>query len=92
MPTYDYICKDCGYEFELFQTIAAKPIRKCPGCGKMALKRLIGAGSGVIFKGSGFHETDYRSEGYRKAEKSEMAGTKKKGKPRPPAKAKAQSA
>ena len=66
--------------FEQFQAITAKPIRKCPNCGKTSLKRLIGTGSGVIFKGSGFYQTDYRSESYKKAEKSEKAtaDTKKK--------------
>ena len=73
MPTYDYICESCRYEFEQFQTITAKPARKCPNCGKAALKRLIGAGSGVIFKGAGFYQTDYRSESYKKAEKSEKS-------------------
>jgi putative FmdB family regulatory protein len=71
MPTYDYICESCRHEFERFQSIAARPIRKCPKCGKGRLKRLIGAGSGVIFKGTGFYQTDYRSESYKKAEKSE---------------------
>ena len=71
MPTYEYICGSCGYEFEQFQSITARPLRKCPECGKASLKRLIGCGSGVIFKGPGFYETDYRSENYTKAEKSE---------------------
>ena len=71
MPTYDYICESCGYEFEQFQSIVARPIRKCPKCAKRSLKRLIGAGSGVIFKGPGFYQTDYRSESYKKAEKKE---------------------
>jgi putative FmdB family regulatory protein len=75
MPTYDYICEDCGYEFEQFQAITARPIRKCPKYGKVSLKRLIGAGSGLIFKGNGFYETDYRSENYKKAEKSEKGTT-----------------
>ena len=73
MPTYDYICEDCGYEFEQFQPITAKPLRKCAKCGKRELKRLIGAGSGLIFKGSGFYETDYRSKSYKKGEKSEKS-------------------
>jgi len=77
MPTYDYVCDNCGYEFEAFQSITAKPIRKCTKCGKNKLKRLIGAGSGVIFKGSGFYETDYRSESYKKAEKSEKSAADK---------------
>lgn len=78
MPTYDYICEDCGYEFEQFQLITARLIRKCPRCGKVSLKRLIGCGSGVIFKGSGFYQTDYRSESYKKAEKSDTDTAKKK--------------
>jgi len=71
MPTYDYMCESCGYEFEQFQTITAKPMRTCPKCGKRQLKRLIGTGAGVIFKGSGFYQTDYRSESYKKAQESE---------------------
>lgn len=75
MPTYDYICKNCGHKFERFQSITARPLRKCPECGKISLKRLIGTGSGIIFKGSGFYQTDYRSESYKKAEKSEKPAT-----------------
>ncbi len=71
MPTYDYICESCGCEFERFQSIIAKPLRICPKCKKRKLKRLIGAGAGIIFKGSGFYETDYRSESYKKAQESE---------------------
>ncbi len=78
MPTYEYICENCGYEFEQFQAIKAKPIRKCPACGKRELKRLIGSGSGIIFKGSGFYQTDYRSESYKKGEKSEKTKTESK--------------
>ena len=77
MPTYDYICENCGYEFEQFQPITARTLRKCPRCGERELKRLIGAGSGVIFKGSGFYQTDYRSESYKKDEKSEKSSTDK---------------
>ena len=73
MPTYEYICESCRYKFERFQSISARPIHKCPKCGKGRLKRLIGAGSGVIFKGTGFYQTDYRSESYKKAEKSEKS-------------------
>jgi len=60
MPTYDYECKACGHEFEQFQSITAGALRKCPSCGKLKLRRLIGAGAGIIFKGSGFYETDYK--------------------------------
>ena len=71
MPTYEYLCNNCGHAFEKFQSITAAPVRKCPECGKMKVRRLIGCGAGIIFKGSGFYETDYRSEGYKKAAKSE---------------------
>ncbi|MHC4186808.1 MAG: FmdB family zinc ribbon protein [Planctomycetota bacterium] len=71
MPTYEYRCDDCGYEFEEFQSIKANSLRKCPECGKNGLKRLLGTGAGIIFKGSGFYQTDYRSESYQKAAKKE---------------------
>jgi len=70
MPTYEYACKECEHQFEQFQSITARPTRKCPECGKMKLQRLIGAGAGVIFKGSGFYQTDYRSESYKQGEKN----------------------
>jgi putative FmdB family regulatory protein len=78
MPTYEYICDNCGHEFEQFQSITARPLRKCPECGKANLKRLIGCGSGVIFKGPGFYETDYRSKNYRDSEKKERDSGEKK--------------
>jgi putative FmdB family regulatory protein len=78
MPTYDYICDACGHELEEFQSMSAKPLRKCPGCGKLKLKRLIGTGAGIIFKGSGFYETDYRSDGYKKDAKAEKDAAKPK--------------
>ncbi len=71
MPTYDYVCDACGHEFELFQSMTDRVKRKCPKCGQPRLKRLIGTGAGVIFKGSGFHETDYRSDSYKKAAEAE---------------------
>ena len=71
MPTYEYICDKCKHEFERFQSIKSRPVRKCPKCGKLNVQRLIGAGAGIIFKGSGFYQTDYRSEGYKKAAESE---------------------
>lgn len=67
MPTYEYRCEACGHEFEEFQSITAKPIKKCPKCGKPSVKRLISSGAGFIFHGSGFYQTDYRSEQYRAA-------------------------
>jgi putative FmdB family regulatory protein len=67
MPTYDYECDACGHEFELFQGINDPVQRKCPKCGKLKLRRLFGTGAAVVFKGSGFYQTDYRSESYKKA-------------------------
>jgi putative FmdB family regulatory protein len=88
MPTYDYVCEACNHEFELFQSMKEEPKRKCPECGKNKLRRLIGPGAALVFKGSGFYKTDYRSESYKKgaaAEKSrntppssESKGTDKK--------------
>lgn len=63
MPTYRYECQACGKGFELFQSMTDKLKRKCPSCGKPKLDRLIGAGAGVIFKGSGFYQTDYKNSG-----------------------------
>ncbi len=60
MPTYEYKCKKCGHVFELFQTMSAEPVKTCPKC-KGEVKRLIGAGSGPIFKGTGFYQTDYKN-------------------------------
>lgn len=71
MPTYDYVCDACDHKFELFQTITAEPEKKCPECGKRKLRRLIGAGAGFVFKGSGFYQTDYRSESYKKKAEAE---------------------
>lgn len=70
MPTYDYQCQNCGHAFELFQQMSAPVKKKCPECGTLKLKRLIGSGSAVVFKGSGFYETDYRSESYKKDAKA----------------------
>ena len=80
MPTYEYICESCGHELERFQSITARPLRKCPKCGKSKLQRLIGTGAGIIFKGSGFYQTDYRSESYKKAADSEKKSIEKKTK------------
>ena len=65
MPTYDYRCENCGHELELFQSISESPKRKCPACSRLKLRRLIGTGAGIIFKGSGFYETDYRSKSWK---------------------------
>jgi putative FmdB family regulatory protein len=72
MPTYDYRCLACDHEFEEFQSMTADPLQTCPACGKDQLKRLIGAGAGIIFKGSGFYETDYRSKDYKDKAKQEQ--------------------
>lgn len=71
MPTYDYECAACGHTFEAFQSIMAKPIRVCPECARRKVKRLIGTGAGIIFKGSGFYQTDYRSDSYNRDAKKE---------------------
>jgi putative FmdB family regulatory protein len=67
MPTYDYQCDACGHELEVFQGINDPLMKKCPECGKNKLKRLFGTGAAIVFKGSGFYQTDYRSDGYKKA-------------------------
>jgi len=79
MPTYDYVCDACDYQFERFQSITAKPDKKCPKCGKPKLRRLIGPGSAIVFKGSGFYKTDYRSESYRKAAAADAGDSKSHG-------------
>ena len=71
MPTYEYVCRACGHAFEQFQSITADPVRTCPKCGKRKVERKIGIGAGVLFRGGGFYETDYRSDSYSKAEKAE---------------------
>lgn len=71
MPTYEYQCQNCGHQLEEFQSITAKPLKKCPECKKMKLQRLIGGGAGLIFKGSGFYITDYRSDSYKAAAKKD---------------------
>ena len=78
MPTYDYVCRACGHEMELFQSMTEGAKRKCPECGEPRLKRLIGTGAGLIFKGSGFYETDYRSKSYKDAEKADKKPTEPK--------------
>lgn len=77
MPTYEYKCENCGHLFEQFQSITSKPLRICPQCGENKLNRLIGAGSGIIFKGSGFYQTDYRNDSYKKAAASDKKTSNK---------------
>jgi len=74
MPTYEYKCFACDHVFEQFQSITAAPIKRCPQCGKVKVKRLLGTGAGLIFKGSGFYITDYRSESYKNAAKADTTG------------------
>jgi putative FmdB family regulatory protein len=81
MPTYDYECDACGHAFELFQSITDATQRKCPECKKLKLRRLFGTGAAVVFKGSGFYQTDYRSESYKQAaEKDKKSSEKPKDK------------
>ena len=75
MPTYDYSCDACRHEFEVFEPITVEPQKKCPKCKKNKLRRLFGAGAGLIFKGSGFYQTDYRSDSYKKAADAEKPKT-----------------
>lgn len=99
MPTYEYQCRKCGKNFEVFQSMRDEPFKTCPEAqcqvtpwGHGEVKRLLGTGAGLIFKGSGFYITDYRSEGYKQAAKKESAGGKESkpaekpaAKPSPPA-------
>jgi putative FmdB family regulatory protein len=74
MPTYDYVCDGCGHAFELFQSMTDSVKKTCPKCKKKKLRRLIGAGGAIMFKGSGFYKTDYRSESYKKGAAADKAG------------------
>ena len=76
VPTYDYVCDDCGHAFEEFQSFAAETLKECPACHKPTLRRLFGTGAAILFKGSGFYETDYRSDSYKSASKSESDAAK----------------
>lgn len=79
MPTYDYQCDECAHLFELFQSISEPVKRKCPECGKLKLRRLFGTGAAVVFKGSGFYQTDYRSDSYKKAAEKDSKPAEKSG-------------
>jgi putative FmdB family regulatory protein len=83
MPTYDYQCDACDHEFELFQSISDPVKRKCPKCGKQKLRRLFGTGAAVVFKGSGFYQTDYRSDSYKKAAEQEKKPAEKSSDTKP---------
>jgi putative FmdB family regulatory protein len=74
MPTYEYHCGACGARVDIFHSMSEAPRKKCPECGKSKLVRQIGAGAGILFRGSGFYQTDYRSESYRKAESADKPG------------------
>ena len=80
MPTYSYECDNCGHKFDLFQKITAEPVKICPECHNDTVRRLIGAGAGLIFKGSGFYITDYRSKDYKEKSKKEHESTSSKSK------------
>ncbi|MBI1321836.1 zinc ribbon domain-containing protein [bacterium] len=75
MPTYDYICDKCGHEFEAFESITADPQKHCPKCDTDNLRRKIGPGAAILFKGSGFYITDYRSDSYNKAAKADSSSS-----------------
>jgi putative FmdB family regulatory protein len=75
MPTYDYICDSCGHEFEAFESITVQPRSDCPECSEPKLRRKIGPGAAILFKGSGFYQTDYRSESYKKAASAEKSSS-----------------
>jgi len=76
MPTYEYQCDACDHNFDEFQSMSDKPLKKCPKCGKSKLRRLFGGGSAVIFKGSGFYQTDYRSDSYKQAQQADQNSAK----------------
>lgn len=76
MPTYEYVCDACGHNFDELQGFSDEPLTKCPKCKKKKLRRLFGTGAALLFKGSGFYETDYRSESYKSAAKAESDASK----------------
>lgn len=71
MPTYDYQCDGCGHRFEEMQSFKDEPLKVCPQCHQEQLRRLFGTGAAILFKGSGFYETDYRSDSYKQAAKAD---------------------
>lgn len=77
MPTYEYQCDACNHNFDEFQSMSDKPLKKCPQCGKLKLRRVFGTGAAILFKGSGFYQTDYRSESYKQAAKADQEAASK---------------
>lgn len=80
MPTYDYVCEACGHAFEQFQSISEAELEKCPACKKKKLRRLMGTGAALMFKGSGFYTTDYRSDSYKKSASADKSSSGESGK------------
>ena len=72
MPTYEYHCDACEHNFDEFQSMSEEPLKKCPKCKKPKLRRVFGTGAAILFKGSGFYETDYRSDSYKQAAKADQ--------------------
>ena len=81
MPTYDYICDSCRHEFEAFEPITADPQKVCPACKADTLRRKLGPGAAILFKGSGFYQTDYRSDSYKKAAKADSSSSSSSSSP-----------
>ncbi|WP_422926531.1 FmdB family zinc ribbon protein [Singulisphaera sp. PoT] len=81
MPTYDYICDACGHEFEAFESIKADPQKVCPTCNESKLRRKIGPGAAILFKGSGFYQTDYRSDSYKQRAAADKPSDSSSSKP-----------
>jgi putative FmdB family regulatory protein len=88
MPTYDYVCDSCRHEFEAFESIKADPQTVCPECSETTLRRKIGAGAAILFKGSGFYQTDYRSESYKKGAAADKPAAESKTSDSKPAESK----
>lgn len=84
MPTYEYVCASCGHHMEQFQTFSEKPLTTCPKCKKKKLERQFGTGAAILFKGSGFYETDYRSDNYKSGAKADSTPPPAESKPEAP--------
>lgn len=91
MPTYEYVCNACQHHWELFQSMSENPVKKCPECGKNKAERQIGTGGGIIFKGSGFYLTDYRSESYKSGAAADKPATESKSESKGEAKSESSS-